>query len=82
MRPFDRTRTACSASFGPIAAAASSPVAPSGSSNSDESGRITRMEETVPQHPREDEGDDEVVGTPVPDPEEETGTAEDDPGAD
>jgi hypothetical protein len=40
------------------------------------------MEETVPQHPREDEGDDEVVGTPIPDPEEEPGTAEDDPGAD
>src|SRR5687767_361551 len=36
-----RTRTACSASFGPIARAASSPVAPSGSSSSDESGRTT-----------------------------------------
>jgi hypothetical protein len=44
------------------------------------------MDETVPQHPRDNEGgnegDDEVVGTPIPDPEEETGTAEDDPGAD
>ena len=38
-RPFERTSTASSASFGPIAAAASSPVAPSGSSSSDESGR-------------------------------------------
>jgi hypothetical protein len=40
------------------------------------------MEEKVSQHPREDDRNDEVEGTPVPDPEEETGTAEDDPGAD
>ena len=36
-----RTSTACSASFGPIARAASRPVAPLGSSSSDLSGRIT-----------------------------------------
>src|SRR5438445_12635087 len=41
--PFDRTSTACSASFGPIARAASSPVAPSGSSSSELSGRTTFM---------------------------------------
>jgi len=41
------------------------------------------MDETVPQHPREDDRNEEVEeGSPVPDPEEETGTAEDDPGAD
>jgi hypothetical protein len=41
------------------------------------------MEETVPpQTPDGDEGADEVAGTPIPDPEEERGTAEDDPGAD
>ena len=40
------------------------------------------MEETVPQHPGDNEDDEEVVGTPIPDPEEETGSAEDDPGAD
>src|SRR4029453_2230307 len=76
--PFDRTSTACSASFGPSAAAASSPVAPSGSSSSDESGRITRMEETVPQPPRDDDRNEELDGAQIPDPEEETGTAEDD----
>jgi hypothetical protein len=32
-------------------------------------------------NPREDDRN-EQVGTPVPDPEDETGTAEDDPGAD
>jgi hypothetical protein len=31
---------------------------------------------------REDDRNDEVEGTPIPDPEEERGTAEDDPGAD
>jgi hypothetical protein len=40
------------------------------------------MDETVPQHPREDDRNDEADGTPIPDPQEETGTAEDDPGAD
>jgi hypothetical protein len=40
------------------------------------------MEETVSQHPRDDDRNDEVEGTPIPDPEEETGTAEDDPEAD
>ena len=36
-----RTRTACSASLGPMARAASRPVAPSGSSSSESSGRMT-----------------------------------------
>ncbi|HEX7254848.1 MAG TPA: hypothetical protein VF236_02875 [Gaiellaceae bacterium] len=40
------------------------------------------MDETVAQHPRDDDRNDEVEGSPVPDPEEETGTAEDDPQAD
>jgi hypothetical protein len=40
------------------------------------------MEETVAQPQRDDDRNDEVEGTPVPDPEEETGTAEDDPQAD
>ena len=40
------------------------------------------MEETVPQHPRDDDRNDEVDGSPIPDPEEETGDAEDDPQAD
>jgi hypothetical protein len=40
------------------------------------------MDEKVSQHPRDDDRNDEVEGSPVPDPEEETGTAEDDPGAD
>jgi hypothetical protein len=40
------------------------------------------MDEKVSQHPRDDDRNDEVDGSPVPDPEEETGTAEDDPGAD
>jgi hypothetical protein len=31
---------------------------------------------------REDDRNDEVDGTPIPDPEEERGTAEDDPQAD
>jgi hypothetical protein len=33
-------------------------------------------------HPREDDRDDEVEGTPIPDPEEEQGDAEDVPEAD
>jgi hypothetical protein len=41
------------------------------------------MEETVSQHPRDDDRNEELDGTPIPDPEEETGTAEeDDPQAD
>jgi hypothetical protein len=40
------------------------------------------MEETVAQPSREDDRNDEVEGTPIPDPEEEPGTAEDDPQAD
>ena len=40
------------------------------------------MDETVAQHPRDDDRNDEVEGSPIPDPEEETGTAEDDPQAD
>ena len=33
-------------------------------------------------HPREDDRNEELEGTPVPDPEEETGDAEDVPTAD
>jgi hypothetical protein len=40
------------------------------------------MEETVPQSPREDDRNDDPEGSPIPDPEEETGTAEDVPQAD
>jgi hypothetical protein len=40
------------------------------------------MEETVSQHPRDDDRNEEREGTPVPDPEEEDTTAEDDPQAD
>jgi len=32
--------------------------------------------------PREDDRNEELGGSPIPDPEEETGSAEDDPGAD
>jgi len=34
------------------------------------------------QHPREDDRNEEIEGSPVPDPEEEQGDAEDVPGAD
>jgi len=34
------------------------------------------------QHPREDDRNEEVEGSPVPDPEAEQGDAEDVPGAD
>ena len=44
MCPFERTTTASFASLEPIARAASRPVAPSGSSSSDRSGRTTFME--------------------------------------
>jgi hypothetical protein len=40
------------------------------------------MEETVPQHPRDDDRNEEAEGTPIPDPEEKDTTAEDDPEAD
>jgi hypothetical protein len=40
------------------------------------------MDETVAKPPRDDDRNEEVEGSPVPDPEEETGTAEDDPQAD
>jgi hypothetical protein len=40
------------------------------------------MEETVPQHPRDDDRNEEAEGNPIPDPEEEDTTAEDDPQAD
>ena len=40
------------------------------------------MEETVPQHPRDDDRNDEAEGSPIPDPEEKDTTAEDDPQAD
>src|SRR4051794_40956245 len=106
--PFERSRTACSASFGPIAVAASRPVAPSGSSSSVESGRTTFMDETKDtQHPREDDQaatsgerhdssganptgtapreddrNEEVADSPVPDPTQTNGDAEGDPGAD
>lgn len=34
------------------------------------------------EHPREDDRNDEAEGTPIPDPEEETGDTEDVPTAD
>jgi hypothetical protein len=40
------------------------------------------MEETVSQHPRDDDRNEEQEGSPIPDPEEEDTTAEDDPQAD
>ena len=40
------------------------------------------MEETVPQHPREDDRNEEAEGSPIPDPVEDDTTAEDDPQAD
>jgi hypothetical protein len=40
------------------------------------------MTEEDTEHPRDDDRNDEVPGSPVPDPEEETGDAEDDPQAD
>jgi hypothetical protein len=40
------------------------------------------MDETVAEPPRDDDRNDEVEGSPVPDPEDETGTAEDVPEAD
>src|SRR2546423_15545169 len=80
-RLFERTSTACSASFGPIARAASSPVAPSGSSSSDWSGRTTFMSNQDMEQPREDDRNDELDESPVPDPEKDT-DADDVPEAD
>jgi hypothetical protein len=40
------------------------------------------MEEKVPEHPREDDRNEVLEGSPVPDPEAEETTAEDDPEAD
>jgi hypothetical protein len=40
------------------------------------------MDETVSQHPRDDDRNEEAEGSPIPDPEEEDTTAEDDPQAD
>jgi hypothetical protein len=40
------------------------------------------MSEENTEHPRDDDRNDEVAGSPVPDPEEEQGDAEDDPQAD
>src|SRR5262245_46246207 len=81
-RPLTRTRTACSASFGPIARAASRPDAPSGSSSSELSGRTTFMESAKDMHPREDDRNEEIDESPAPDPEEGEATAEDVPEAD
>src|SRR5688572_10078597 len=50
--PFTRASTACSASFGPIARAASRPVAPSASSSSAESGRMTFIAQVRIDRPR------------------------------
>ena len=36
------------------------------------------MTEPETQHPREDDRNEEIEGSPVPDPEEERGTAEED----
>jgi hypothetical protein len=43
---------------------------------------MTRMEEKVPEQPREDDRNEELEGSPIPDPEAEDTTAEDDPEAD
>ena len=51
-------------------ARASSPVAPSGSSSSELSGRTTFMEEQDTSQPREDDRNDELDDSPAPDPEE------------
>jgi hypothetical protein len=40
------------------------------------------MEGKDTEHPREDDLNEEAEGSPVPDPEEELGTADDDPQAD
>src|SRR6059058_2100256 len=81
-RPFARTSTACSASLGPIARAASRPDAPAGSSSSELSGRTTFMEPAKDMHPREDDRNEQIDESPAPDPEEGDPIAEDDPEAD
>ena len=40
------------------------------------------MSEYADQHPREDNRNEEIVGSPIPDPEDEDTNAEDDPQAD
>jgi hypothetical protein len=40
------------------------------------------MDEKVAQHPRDDDRNEEAEGSPIPDPEDEDTTAEDDPEAD
>src|SRR4051794_34162754 len=81
--PLERISTACSASLGPIARAASSPDAPSGSSSSELSGKTTFMTEPAKDmHPREDDRNEEIDESPAPDPEEGDPIAEDDPEAD
>jgi hypothetical protein len=40
------------------------------------------MDEKVPEHPREDDRNEEAEGSPIPDPDEEDTSAEDDPQAD
>src|SRR3954451_10743798 len=79
--PLERKSTACSASLGPIARAASRPDAPSGSSSSDLSGRTTFMSEQDTSHPRGDDRNEELDESPAPDP-DQAGDADDDPGAD
>src|SRR3954453_16025718 len=80
--PLARTSTACSASFGPIAPAASRPVASSGSSSSELSGRTIFMSEQNKDHPREDDRNEEIDESPVPDPTETDQPSDDDPTAD
>src|SRR3954452_10564492 len=84
--PSALTSTACSASFGPIARAASRPLAPSASSSFELSGRTTSMEDDKDtQADRPDDRNDELPGSPAPDPDpdpEEQEGAEDDPEAD
>jgi hypothetical protein len=64
-----------------MARAASRPVAPSGSSSSERSGRTIFMTDNDTQHPRDDDRDEELDESPVPDP-EKNGDGEDVPGAD
>jgi hypothetical protein len=42
----------------------------------------SRSTDSPPEHPRDDDRNDEPEGSPVPDPEEEQGDAEDVPQAD
>src|SRR5438046_9926370 len=80
--PFERTSTACSASFGPIARAASRPVAPSGSSSSELSGRTTFMLEDKDMPPREVDRNDAIAESPVPGPLQQQTGSDEDPEAD